>query len=58
MAVDSNYRGKRLGLRLIAVIKDIAIVNDCYKITLDCKESNMGFYEQVRVDLRLKGFYI
>jgi len=56
--VDSNYRGKRLGLRLIAVIKDIAIVNDCYKITLDCKESNMGFYEQVRVDLRLKGFYI
>ena len=43
--MDASYRGKRLGVRLISVIKDIAIMNSCYKITLDCKESNMGFYE-------------
>ncbi len=30
---------------MISLIKDIAISKDCYKITLDCKESNMGFYE-------------
>lgn len=46
VAVDSSYRGKRLGLRLISLVKDIAIINNCYKITLDCKESNMPFYEQ------------
>ena len=46
MAVDSSYRGKRLGLRLISVIKEIAMAHDCYKITLDCKESNMPFYEK------------
>lgn len=43
--MDASYRGKRLGVRLISVIKEIAIINGCYKITLDCKESNMGFYE-------------
>jgi len=32
-------------VRLISVIKEIAIINGCYKITLDCKELNMGFYE-------------
>jgi glucosamine-phosphate N-acetyltransferase len=46
VAVDSQYRGKRLGLRLISVIKEIAKASGCYKITLDCKESNMPFYEQ------------
>ena len=35
-----------MGLRLISVLKDIAIAKGCYKITLDCKESKMGFYEQ------------
>jgi len=46
VAVDSSYRGKHLGVRLISVLKDIAIAKGCYKITLDCKESKMGFYEQ------------
>ena len=44
--MDSAYRGKKLGLRLIQVIKELAIACGCYKITLDCKESNAGFYEQ------------
>ncbi len=44
--MDSSYRGKRLGLRLISVIKEIAIAHNCYKITLDCTESNMPFYEK------------
>jgi glucosamine-phosphate N-acetyltransferase len=44
--VDSSYRGKHLGVRLISVLKEIAILHGCYKITLDCTEKNMGFYEQ------------
>lgn len=27
------------------MIKEIAVVKGCYKVILDCKESNMGFYE-------------
>lgn len=46
VAVDSSYRGKRLGLRLIQTIKDLAILHGCYKITLDCSEKNAPFYEQ------------
>jgi hypothetical protein len=34
-----------LGVRIISVLKEIAVVNECYKITLDCKEDRMPFYE-------------
>jgi glucosamine-phosphate N-acetyltransferase len=47
VAVDSAYRGKNLGLRLIKALKEVAIINGCYKITLDCTESNAPFYEKV-----------
>jgi len=33
-------------VRLISVLKEIAIMYDCYKITLDCKDYNMAFYEK------------
>lgn len=47
VAVDTSYRGKKLGVRLIQTIKDLAILHGCYKITLDCKETNAPFYEMV-----------
>lgn len=29
------------------VLKEIGLVNDCYKIMLDCNDKNLGFYEKV-----------
>ena len=36
IVVDSSYRGKNLGRRLIEVLKALADVNQCYKVILDC----------------------
>ncbi|TNV73972.1 hypothetical protein FGO68_gene6689 [Halteria grandinella] len=46
VAVDSTYRGKKLGIRLIATLRDIASrALGSYKVTLDCAEHNVKFYE-------------
>jgi len=45
VSVDQNYRGKKLGVRLIKVLKEIGVLNDTYKITLDCNDHNVPFYE-------------
>ena len=45
--MDQNYRGKKLGVRLIGVLKQISALHDCYKIILDCNEKNVPFYERV-----------
>ena len=47
IVVKPGYRGKNLGLRLIEVLKQIAVVNGCYKVLLDCDEKNVKFYEKV-----------
>jgi len=47
VAVDSTYRGKNIGLKLIRALKEIAVLHECYKVTLDCKESSAPFYEKV-----------
>ena len=38
-----------LGLRIISTLKNIAEINRCYKVILDCEEKNVGFYEKVRL---------
>ena len=45
VSVDQNYRGKKLGVKLISVLKAIGVLNDTYKITLDCNDHNIAFYE-------------
>ncbi len=44
--VDSEYRGSGYGKIILEVLKNIAIRDNCYKIILDCDESNVGFYER------------
>jgi glucosamine-phosphate N-acetyltransferase len=46
VVVDSSYRGKQLGKRLIDRLREDAIHLKCYKIILDCSESNQAFYEK------------
>lgn len=48
VAVDTSYRKKNLGLRIITALMEIARAKGAYKVTLYCKESNVGFYEKVR----------
>ena len=46
VVVDSNYRTKGLGKKLIEHCIMYAKANDCYKIILDCATKNIPFYEK------------
>ena len=47
MSIDSNYKGRRLVVKLIGLLKNIGVLHDCYKILLDCADHNVKFYEMV-----------
>ncbi len=44
--VDSESRGGGYGRVILDFLKNIAIKKECYKIILDCNESNEGFYKR------------
>lgn len=44
VVVDSGYRGKHLGKRVIDALIESAKDMDCYKVILDCSEENSAFY--------------
>ncbi len=44
--MDAAARGRRLGARLIEAAADAAKAAGCYKVILDCSESNVAFYEK------------
>merc|ERR1711879_61854 len=46
VVVDSTYRGKNLGLKLIQHLRVIGERLGCYKIILDCSEKNVPLYER------------
>ena len=46
VVVDSSYRGQKLGNRLIQALIEAAKEMGCYKVILDCSESNASFYEK------------
>lgn len=46
VVVDSSYRGLRLGLRVVEALITAAKDSGCYKVILDCSESNAPFYEK------------
>ena len=46
IVVQQGYRGKNLGLRLIELLKSLAVANKCYKVILDCDTKNVKFYEK------------
>lgn len=46
IVVDKRERGKRLGMRIIAYLVDFSKQRGCYKVSLDCTDSNSSFYEK------------
>ena len=47
VVVSAQYRGKKLGLRVIEALQEAAIAAGCYKVILDADEKNLGFYEKL-----------
>ena len=46
VVIHEKYRGYGLGKKLIEIAKNEC--EDCYKIILNCKDHNIGFYEKNR----------
>ena len=47
VVVHQNHRGKGYGKRIMEYVRDAAIKKyGCYKIVLDCSETNVPFYEK------------
>ena len=42
----SLFRKKGIGRAILDALFDIAKLNDCYKVSLQCKEYNIEFYEK------------
>ncbi|KAJ1954756.1 Glucosamine-phosphate N-acetyltransferase-like protein [Dispira parvispora] len=52
IVVSSTERGKRLGLHLIHQLKHLGHALGCYKVILNCKQSNVAFYEKCGLEVR------
>ncbi|OMH81227.1 Glucosamine 6-phosphate N-acetyltransferase 1 [Zancudomyces culisetae] len=52
IAVHKDYQGKKLGAIIINNLKNIAIKIQCYKITLNCNNDNIRFYEKCGFSLK------
>ena len=46
VVVDSNYRGFRIGQKIIQKIINLAKENNCYKLIADCKKDLIPFYQK------------
>ncbi|EIW66865.1 hypothetical protein TREMEDRAFT_34108 [Tremella mesenterica DSM 1558] len=46
IAVSKSMQGRKLGLKIINTLEDIGKGVGCYKIILDCSQSNIPFYEK------------
>ena len=44
IAISKDQQGKKLGLKLIHALDDVAVNVGCYKSILNCSEMNEGFY--------------
>lgn len=47
VVVDDNYRGKHLGKTLVIVAKQLAQHLKCYKMSLECKNDLVPFYQEL-----------
>ena len=46
IVVDSESRGLGLGKKIVSYLTNLAKENNCYKVILNCKEENCGFYQK------------
>ena len=45
VVVDKNVRGQGLGKKILNYLTNLAKCLNCYKVILNCNESNIEFYE-------------
>ncbi|KAL8978833.1 MAG: hypothetical protein Q9205_005685 [Flavoplaca limonia] len=60
IAVAKDQQGKKLGLRIIQALDELAEKVGCYKTILDCSETNEGFYVKCgykRAGLEMAHYY-
>ncbi|KAF2434911.1 glucosamine 6-phosphate N-acetyltransferase [Tothia fuscella] len=60
IAVAKDQQGKKLGLRIIQALDQVAEQVGCYKAILDCSEANEGFYVKCgyrRAGLEMAHYY-
>lgn len=50
--IDKNYRGKKLGKRIINEAVNYCRNINCYKVILDCSDNNIKFYEKCNFTLK------
>ena len=60
VVINSQHRGEGLGKILISHLIDIAKINNCYKIILDCDGDNTQFYTKCGFTIlgAQMGFYL
>lgn len=46
IAVNDKYQGKGLGKILLEFLKNVGVLENCYKVILDCDEKNVEFYNK------------
>ena len=51
IVINHEYRGNGFGLFIINYLKEDAIKNKCYKVSLSCKEQNIEFYKKCGFNL-------
>uniref|UniRef100_A0A183AIN4 Glucosamine 6-phosphate N-acetyltransferase n=1 Tax=Echinostoma caproni TaxID=27848 RepID=A0A183AIN4_9TREM len=56
--VDSAYRGRGLGKCLIEALVRMGKHLGCYKITLDCRDDKVGFYQKIGFNVQNNMMYV
>nr|XP_027204493.1 glucosamine 6-phosphate N-acetyltransferase-like [Dermatophagoides pteronyssinus] len=46
VVVDNKYRGQNLGVALVQTLKSLSKVLNCYKLTLDCNDRMISWYQK------------
>ncbi|CAF1570571.1 unnamed protein product, partial [Didymodactylos carnosus] len=46
VVIDNTYRGQNLGKLLIEILTTLSSLRGCYKISLECKDHLVKFYQQ------------
>lgn len=53
--VDSEFRQKKLGTKLMMLVKEYAEKEECYKIILDCSDKIVEFYNKMGYEKKTNG---
>ena len=52
IVVSENYRGQKLGKRMIDTLVNLNKANGGYKVILDCNETKTDFYKKCGFDIK------